>query len=360
MFYEEVILMEKDNFYMNLALEEAKKGRYQTWKNPMVGAVIVKNGQVLATGYHHHYGQNHAERDAISKLNPEQLFNSTLYVTLEPCNHYGKQPPCSDLIIKSGIKRVVVGQIDPHKLVTGKGIAQLQKNGIQVTTGVLADDASKLNKFYSYFYQYEFPWITVKEATSLDNKVAMRGQRTPITNQAVYQQVHSERADYQAIMIGSSTAIIDDPILRTNVKSDYPPIRIIIDRRGRLLNHLRLRLLSDTNPTWIFTQNKQMSKNNFTNSKIKIIHLATNKIQEVFDYLSTKEIQSVYVEGGPTLEKAIMNEIFVNEVIKYTAPIFLGDEGVTGLVPNETVPLTNVKKTAFGNNERIAGELKHV
>ena len=105
MLYEEVILMEKDTFYMNLALEEAKKGRYQTWKNPMVGAVIVKNGQVLATGYHHHYGQNHAERDAISKLTPEQLFNSTLYVTLEPCNHYGKQPPCSDLIIKCGIKR---------------------------------------------------------------------------------------------------------------------------------------------------------------------------------------------------------------------------------------------------------------
>lgn len=352
--------MEKDNFYMNLALKEAKKGRYQTWKNPMVGAVIVKNNHILATGYHHHYGQNHAERDAISKLTPEQLFNSTLYVTLEPCNHYGKQPPCSDLIIKSRIKRVVIAQVDPNKLVTGKGIAKLKNAGIQVTTGVLADEASELNKFYSYFYQHDFPWVAVKEATSLDNKVAIHGQRTPITNQAVYQQVHSERADYQAVMIGSTTAIIDNPILGTNIKSDYPPIRIIIDRRGRLLNHLHLNLLSDTNSTWIFTQTEQMAENCFNNPKIEVIHLETEKIQEVFNYLSKKGIQSVYVEGGPTLEKAIMNEIFVNEVIKYTAPIFLGDEGVTGLVPNETVHLTNIKRTILGDNERIAGELKHV
>lgn len=345
---------------MNLALQEAKKGCYQTWKNPMVGAVIVKNDQILATGYHHHYGQIHAERDAIAKLTSEQLFNSTLYVTLEPCNHQGKQPPCCDLIIKSGIKRVVISQIDPHKLVTGKGIAKLKNKGIDVKIGILANKAQQLNKFYCYFYQHNRCWVTIKEATSLDNKVAITGQRTRITNQAVYQQVHHERAKYQAIMIGSSTAIIDNPTLGTTVKTDYPPIRIVIDRRGRLLQHLQLNLLNDTKPTWIFTQNKKMSKESFNNPKIKVIYLNTGQIHEVFNYLNKEEIQSVYVEGGPTLEKVILNENLANELIKYTAPIFIGSKGLNGLILNKNIHLINTKIVNLSNNKRMVGELKYV
>lgn len=352
--------MDKDDFYMKLALNEASKGRYQTWKNPMVGAVIVKDDQILATGYHHHYGNQHAERNAISKLTSEQLFNSTLYVTLEPCNHYGKQPPCTDLIIKSGIKRVVIGQVDPHKLVTGKGIAKLKENNIQVTSGVLESKAKKLNKFYSYFYQNNYPWITLKESTSLDNKVAIQGERTKITNNLVYKQVHYERANYQAILIGSSTAIIDNPSLKTNVESDYPPIRIIIDRRGRLLQHKNLTMLNDIYPTWIFTQNNAVQSTSFNNPELKVIHLLTNKIQEVFDYLIKAEIQSVYVEGGPKMEKAIMDNASVKEIIKYTAPIFIGSAGLDGLVPDKSIDLVNIKATRLGDNQRIAGEIKNV
>ncbi len=350
--------MEKDQYYMNLALQEAKKGRFQTWKNPMVGAVIVKNNQVLATGHHIHYGQNHAERDAISKLTPEQLFNSTLYVTLEPCNHYGKQPPCSDLIVKSKIKRVVIGQVDPHKLVTGKGIAKLKSHNIEVKTGVLTSKIEELNKFYNYFYRNNKPWITIKEATSLDYRVSQnKNTRTNITNQSVYFRVHQERANYQAIMIGSSTAIIDDPSLLTSVKTDYPPIRVIVDRRGRLLNHLDLKVLTDHQSlTWIFTQNKDLIRKKF-NDNIQVLLMKSNELSEVVNKLAQREIQSIYVEGGPTLARSFLNEDLANELIDYIPPTFLGSAGPAGVLPRGNLNLHNVQIENLNNNIRIDGEI---
>lgn len=350
--------MEKDQYYMSLALQEAKRGRYQTWKNPMVGAVIVKNDQVLATGHHIHYGKNHAERDAISKLTPEQLFNSTLYVTLEPCNHYGKQPPCSDLIIESKIKRVVIAQVDPHKLVTGKGIAKLQSHNVSVTTGVLEKEAQKINKFYTYFYQNNRPWITVKQAVSLDYRVNEQiNTRSKITNQAVYQRVHQERADYQAILIGSNTAIIDNPSLLTTVDTDYLPIRIVVDRRGRLLNHQDLSLLTDNqSPTWIFTQNPEL-KNMITNNKAKVWLMKTDQLGEVIRVLSKEGIQSVYVEGGPTLARSLLNNRLANELIEYLNPRLIGKAGTSGIIPAQDIKLDNIKFEQLEDNIRIEGEI---
>lgn len=350
--------MASDEYYMKLALREAKKGRYQTWKNPMVGAVIVKNGQILAKGHHIHYGQNHAERDAISKLTPEQLFNSTLYVTLEPCNHYGKQPPCSDLIVKSKIKRVVVGQIDPHKLVTGKGIAKLRANGIEVKTGVLAEQAAELNQFYTYFYQNNQPWVTLKQATSLDYKVnKAKLTRTKVTNQIVYERVHRERADYQAVMIGSNTAIVDNPSLLTSVRTDYPPIRIVIDRRGRLLAHQDLHLLTDgLAPTWIFTKNSDLVHLSL-NKKVRVFLLKTKQIKEVLSLLAKEEVQSVYLEGGPTLAAAFLKAGLVNRVIDYVSPRFLGNKGQFAVLPEQEINLHQVKIEKLADNLRIEGEI---
>ena len=352
--------MEKDEHFMQLALHEEQKGRHQTWKNPLVGAVIVKNDQVLATGYHHHYGKPHAERDAISKLTPEQLFNSTLYVTLEPCNHFGKQPPCSQLIVDSHIKRVVIAEVDPHKLVTGKGIATLKENGIEVTTGVLNAEVKKLNEHYNYFYKNDRPWITLKQATSLDCKVsAGLNQRTAITNQEVYEQVHRERADYQAIVIGSSTAIIDNPSLLTSASTDYPPIRIVLDRRGRLLEHLDLTLLNDDNPTWIFTRNKSLANHNL-NQNIQCFLTKNNDLSDLIAELSKKEIQSIYVEGGPTLEKSFLDNFFINEMITYISPDFIGANGVSGTVPTSSHHFDEVNIKQLGNNVRIDERNKNV
>ncbi|RVU71848.1 MULTISPECIES: bifunctional diaminohydroxyphosphoribosylaminopyrimidine deaminase/5-amino-6-(5-phosphoribosylamino)uracil reductase RibD [Lactobacillus] len=350
--------MEKDQYYMNLALQEAKKGRYQTWKNPMVGAVVVKDDHILATGHHIHYGKSHAERDAISKLTPEQLFNSTLYVTLEPCNHYGKQPPCSDLIIQSKLKRVVIAQVDPHKLVTGKGIAKLRAHGIEVNTGILEKEAEELNQFYSFFYQNNRPWITVKQAVSLDYRVNCQSQTcTAITNQTVYDRVHQERADYQAILIGSNTALVDNPSLLTSVKTDYPPIRIILDRRGRLFNQQELKLLTDQQaPTWIFTQSPELIKMS-TPKNVRIFPMRTNQLAEVMGTLTQEGIQSVYVEGGPTVAKTFVNEHLANYLIEYLSPNLLGKNGDLGLLANHPVTLKNVQIEQLADNLRIAGEI---
>lgn len=347
-----------DEAYMQLAIQEAKKGLYQTWKNPMVGAVIVKDGNILATGHHIRYGYYHAERDAISKLTPEQLFNSTLYVTLEPCSHYGKQPPCSDLIVSSKIKRVVIAQVDPHQLVTGKGIAKLRQHNIQVTVGVLEDQAKKLNKFYTYFYQHNHPWITLKQAVSLDYRInEAKNIRTQITNETVYQRVHRERANYQAIMIGSNTAIIDNPSLLTTVTTDFPPIRIIVDRRGRLLNHLNIKLLTDKlSPTWIFTQNTSLAKTPH-NENISIFLMKNALITEVIKKLTNEEIQSVYVEGGPTLANALLAEGQVNNLITYISPILLGQKGKLGISPSSKTTLHNLRAEKLDDNFRIEGEI---
>lgn len=352
--------MEKDEYFMRCALDEAKKGAHQTWKNPLVGAVIVKDNHILATGYHHHYGEPHAERDVISKLTPEQLFNSTLYVTLEPCNHFGKQPPCSQLIISKHIKRVVIAQIDPHKLVTGQGIASLQKNGIEVTTGVLSEEAKNLNEHYNYFYNNNRPWITLKQAVSLDYKVnAGLNQQTSITNHVVYDQVHLERANYQAVVIGSSTAIIDNPSLLTTALTDYPPIRIILDRRGRLLDHLNLTLLNDDNPTWIFTQNKSLANHNF-NQNIKCILTKNDDLSDLIAELRKQEIQSIYAEGGPTLEKSFLDNLFINELITYISPDFIGANGISGVIPTSSHHFDEVDIQQLGNNIRIDERNKNV
>lgn len=346
--------MNQDEKFMQLAINEAKKGRFHTWKNPQVGAVIVKNGQILATGYHHYYGGIHAERDVISKLTEEQLFNSTLYVTLEPCNHTGKQPPCSDLIVNSKIKRVVIAEIDPHSLVTGKGIKKLKNHQITVTSGVLAKEAENLNLHYNFYYQHGLPYITLKQAISLDYKASLPNKRLQITSQASYDLVHQERADYQAIMIGSSTALIDNPTLLTSVKQEHPPIRIIIDRRGRL-DGKDLKIFSNQAPTWIFTEKT------FTNPHplVRIIKLKSASLKNILTYLGKKEVQSLYVEGGPQLLTSFSNEQLGQELITYLAPISLGKTAINASQMSN-FNLSNITYQQLGQDIRIKGRINYV
>lgn len=344
---------------MDLAIQEAIKGRYQTWQNPMVGAVIVKNRQILATGYHQHFGDSHAERDAISKLTFEQLSNSTLYVTLEPCSHYGKQPPCADLIIKSQIKRVVIAQVDPHSLVTGKGIQKLKDAGIEVVTGIRTNAAQALNYFYTFFYQHHRPWITLKQAISLDHKLGLLNQRTAITNSKVYEKVHQERSDYQAIIIGSNTAMIDNPSLHSSQVSDYPPIRVVLDRRGRLFKRPDLKLFTDqSQATWIFTQHPELFSS-LHNSWVKIFQ-TDGTIEDVVNQLTKVGIQSLYVEGGAKIHQAFWQTGLVDELITYQAPVLLGKDGYDAFTPDNTVLFTDLKLKQLADNFRIEGKLSHV
>lgn len=346
--------MQNDEEMMRLAIKQAQLADWSTWQNPRVGAVVVKNSRVLATGHTHAFGDIHAERDAISKLSPEQLLNSTLYVTLEPCNHYGKQPPCADLIVASGINRVVIAETDPHALVTGKGIQKLRDHGIAVETGVLESEAVAVNPHYNFYFRHQRPWVTLKQALSLDGKVASApGTRTAITNRLVYERVHQERAWFHGIVIGSQTAIVDDPLLTTTARTDFPPVRIILDRRGRLGQHRELRILHDrAAPTWVFTTNPALSTQ-LAATNAAVIYQAQPTIAAVVKECGRRGLQSLYVEGGPTIHRAVLDSGLVNELLTYLSPRLLGQQGVTGFQSARPITPRAVAIEQLGDNVRI-------
>lgn len=339
---------------MQLAIDEAKRAGNETWKNPRVGAVVIKNGKVLAKGHTHRFGGVHAERDALSKLTVEQSCGATLYVTLEPCNHYGKQPPCTQAIIDAGIKRVVIAEKDPHRLVSGKGIKRLQASGIKVTTGTLEQEAMELNPHYDFFYRHHRPWINLKQAVSLDYRVAERsGQRTMITGELANQAVHAERADFQGIMIGSETAIIDNPHLLAIPSPQYAPVRIILDRRGRLMKWSDLFILTDRQaPTWIFTENKAMVDKFQQN--VTVFYQEKWSLQAVLKKLGQQGLQSIYVEGGPSLQQSFLDQGLVEELITYINPQLLGKHGVMGATSQRRMKFSKQTIRILGPDIRVA------
>ena len=342
-----------DQEMMELAVDEARSAGPATWQNPQVGAVVVKDGQVLSTGHTQPFGGPHAERDAITKLTPDQCHGATLYVTLEPCDHYGKQPPCTKLIIDRQIKRVVVAQVDPHPIVAGKGLATLRQHGIEVVTGVDSQAAEAVNPHYNFFFRHGRPWATIKQAVSLDHMVsAGSGKRTAITNQAVYRRVHRERAGYQASVIGSTTAIVDNPTLTPIPRPAHLPTRVVLDRRGRLADHRDLHLLNDgLAPTWVFTADPQLKDQ--LGGQVRETCLDDCSIPKVVKALADAGIQSLYVEGGPTIHAAFDQAGMVDEVLTYLSPHLLGQGGVPAWTPSEPWPAKQAQVEQLGDNVRI-------
>lgn len=348
-----------DQAWMERALTAAQRGGLATWQNPQVGAVLVKDDHLLAVGYHHRYGDYHAERDALSQVTPDQARGGTLYVTLEPCNHSGKQPPCSHLIVDYGIKRVVVGKLDPHQIVAGKGVQYLRDHGIQVTIGVLEQEARAINPHYNFFFTHQRPWIALKQAVTLDGKVALgNGERTAITNQAVYDWVHQERAHYQAILVGSQTVLTDNPTLGTTAKLEHQPWRVIMDRRGRLFEQAHLKIWQATvYPTLVYTE----TPTSLAFPGVEIKQLAEVTPKTVVDDLAQQGLQSLYVEGGPQIHNAFYQADLWDESITYLSPKLIGGQGVTafsGPEPGRLMELVNVEVQKLGSDLRIRGERK--
>lgn len=223
-----------DEVYMRMALDLARKGKGWTTPNPLVGAIIVKGGRVIGQGYHQKYGQPHAEVNAIASAK-EDVTGATLYVTLEPCSHFGKTPPCSDLLIDKNIKRVVVGTLDPNPLVAGKGIERLRSNGIEVVTGVLEEESQKLNEIFIKYIVTKEPFVVMKNAMSLDGKIAtVTGESQWISGESSRKQVHSLRHELAGIMVGIETIIKDDPQLTSRTLNSRNPIRIVVDSQLRI------------------------------------------------------------------------------------------------------------------------------
>ncbi|MGG4168335.1 bifunctional diaminohydroxyphosphoribosylaminopyrimidine deaminase/5-amino-6-(5-phosphoribosylamino)uracil reductase RibD [Rossellomorea vietnamensis] len=314
--------------YMKLAISMAEATLGQTSPNPVVGAVVVKNGEIVGTGAHLKAGEGHAEVNAI-KMAGDKAKGSDIYVTLEPCSHFGKTPPCSQALITSGIKRVHIATRDPNPLVAGRGIQQLRDAGIEVVVGELEEEALELNKHFFHFIQNGTPYVTLKTAVTLDGKTASAsGDSKWITSEASRTDVHYDRHRHDAILVGVNTVIQDNPHLTTRLpQGGKNPIRIILDTYLRTPVHSHV--VEDLESrTIIFTGSsvKDERKTPYIDRGCEIISLTDDKIgiHSVLKELGSRKIVSLYVEGGSTIHSSFLEERAFQEMIMYMSPKLVG------------------------------------
>jgi diaminohydroxyphosphoribosylaminopyrimidine deaminase/5-amino-6-(5-phosphoribosylamino)uracil reductase len=295
--------------YIRRCIDIALNGKGKTQTNPIVGSVIVYNDEVIGEGYHKEYGGAHAEVNAINSVKDKSLLRlSTLYVSLEPCSHMGKTPPCSDLIVEKGIPKVVIGSIDPNSLVAGKGIEKLKKANIEVVVDVLTDECMDINRRFFTFHSKKRPFIILKWAESADGFIDIeREADTPIgpnwiSNPISRLLVHKWRSEENAIMVGTNTASLDNPTLTTRLWPGNSPVRIVLDRTGRLSTELNV--FSQEVLTIIFTSKDVKSE--FNREYVKI-DFKINPIGQIVKHLWEREIQSVIIEGGRTLLQSFID-----------------------------------------------------
>ncbi len=317
-----------DHDYMRLAIELAASTNGQTSPNPLVGAVVVKDNQIVGMGAHLKAGEAHAEVHAINMAG-EKAKDATIYVTLEPCSHYGRTPPCADLLIKSEVKRVVIASTDPNPLVAGKGIEKLRKAGIEVDVGLLRGEAEKLNEVFFHYIATGMPYVTLKSATSLDGKIAtISGESKWITSEESRLDVHKYRHQHDGILVGVNTIIKDDPELTTRLPlGGKNPIRIILDTNLR--TPIDAKIVNDNKaPTWIIIGQ------NVADDKIiaikerhaEVIQLPSDalNILDVLKELGEKGITSLFVEGGSQINGSFIKAKAINQVLTYIAPKIIG------------------------------------
>ncbi len=308
--------------YIQRCIQLAKNGLGTTYPNPLVGSVIVHNNKVIGEGWHYQSGQPHAEVNAISAVKDTTLLkHATIYVSLEPCSHYGKTPPCSDLIIAKGIKKVVIGTIDPFAKVSGAGIQKLINSGCDVVVGVLEKECQELNKRFLTFHNNKRPYIILKWAETTNGFIApgIKDKREPvwITNEQSRQLVHKWRAEEQAILVGRTTVIKDNPSLTTRDWPGQHPIRIVIDRSGQVPENSTV--LNNKTPTIIITSEE--NKNNNTDlTTYETVHTKNNTVEEICSILHQHNIQSVIIEGGQHTINSFISKNLWDE-----ARIFMGN-----------------------------------
>ena len=289
--------------YMKRCIDLAKNGFGQTYPNPMVGCVIVHDDKILAEGWHRKAGEAHAEVNAINNLKDENLIkNATLYVSLEPCSHFGKTPPCADLIIEKGFKKVVIGTADPFAKVKGRGIKKLMDKGCKVILGVLEDECLELNKRFMMFHQHQRPYVILKWAESADGflspfEYGKDQNKEPVwlTNSYSKQLLHQWRSEEQAIMVGTHTALMDNPALTTRLWGGSNPLRVVIDKDLKIPQNANI--FSDEVETLVFTKQANAK---YDNVKAQYCHLNTEHsvILQILKELHKRNIQSLIVEGG--------------------------------------------------------------
>ncbi len=312
---------------MKRCLDLAKNGLGQTYPNPMVGCVIVYNDKIIAEGWHQCAGEPHAEVNAIKQLSDESLIkNATLYVSLEPCSHFGKTPPCADLIIEKGFKKIVIGSVDPFAKVKGKGIQKLMANGCDVVLGVLEKECLDLNKRFITFHTHKRPYIILKWAESKDGflsplEFGKGDTKNPfwLTNSYSKQLVHQWRSEEQAILVGTHTALMDNPALTTRLWKGKNPLRVLIDKNLKIPKNAKI--FSDEAKTFVFTAHQEPS---FKTIEYCQLDFNLPILPQLLKALHQRDIQSLIVEGGrTTLQEFINAELWDEARVFRTTNTFL-------------------------------------
>ena len=371
--------MEQEENYMKYALELAKKGMGYVNPNPLVGAVLVKENRMIGEGYHKEFGGLHAEREAFQNTR-ESADGATLYVTLEPCCHYGKTPPCTDVIIESGVSKVVIGCSDPNPKVAGKGIERLKKHGIQVQVGVLRKECEDLNRIFFHYIKTKTPYVLMKYAMTLDGKIAtVIGQSKWITGEKAREEVQRTRHQYSAIMVGIGTVIKDDPSLTCRIPNGKNPIRIICDTNLKIPLHSKVVQTAKEVETWIATCKHERNREKemvLKEAGCTLLSFAPKKqekegenkmgipLKELMEELGKRGVDSVLLEGGAELNASALKEGIVNRVQAYIAPtLFGGKEGKTPIggmgvfQVEQGIHLKEVTMKKIGNDYVIEGEV---
>ncbi len=321
-----------DRAYMQEAIALAERGRGHTAPNPMVGCVLVKDGRVIGRGYHHQYGGLHAERDALAACT-EDPAGATMYVTLEPCCHHGKQPPCTDAILAAGIARVVVGATDPNPLVGGQGIALLQAGGVAVEAGLLAEEICEQNRIFMKYITQKRPWVSLKVAMTLDGKIATAsGDARWVTSESARRFVHELRGQRSGICVGAGTVRLDDPMLDCRVEGYKNPVRILPDSRASLPLESRIvRSAGEIRTLVAHTEAADAGKlEQLRACGVELLPCAAADgqvdLRDMLDRLGALGIDSILLEGGEALNGSFVAQDLVDEYYVFIAPKVLGGQ----------------------------------
>ena len=358
--------------YMRRAIELAKKGAGAVNPNPMVGAVVVKNEEVIGEGYHKFFGGPHAEVYALEDAGKEAE-GAAIYVTLEPCSHYGKTPPCAKKIIDMGIKKCFIGSSDPNPKVAGKGVAMLKEAGIEVVENVLKEECDEINQVFFKYIKTKIPYLFVKCGITLDGKIALsNGISKWITNSIAREKVQFYRNKFMGIMVGINTVLTDNPSLTARIENGVNPFRIIVDPHLKIDKNCKVVENNEDEKTVIITSQKNLFDEDAENNeiqlkqeglckenKVKFIFIDGEKFsfKEMLEEIGKKGIDSVLLEGGETLISLAFEENVIDGGEIFIANKILGDSSakpfISGFVRekmDEAVQLTNVRNNIYGEN----------
>ncbi len=350
-------------------MRQARRAEGRTFPNPLVGALVVKNGQVIARGYHKKTGLPHAEVVAIS-LAGKQAKGATLYVTLEPCSHFGHTPPCTDMIIKSGVKEVIIGMLDPNPLNNGKGIRLLRKHGIKVEVGFLEDKLRQMNEPFIKYITQKMPYVTVKVGQSLDGKIATyRGNSRWITSDRAREYVHRIREKFDAIMVGVNTILRDNPRLESSSLSKRLT-KIIVDShlsipcQAEVLQHPPIIIV-----TLRATPGQETANRDILSEKGHILEVKEKEgvinLRDMMKKLARLKITNILIEGGGTLIGSLFDEGLVDKVLFFISPKIIGGKGAISSVmgkgaahPDKASRLKNIRLRRIGGDFLIEGHIR--